>query len=161
MAPLVRRVLELLPTGDDEVAGLVCDRIPEAMRSRLEPGELVAAGLPPAGPGQSSLLVISGPGVREARLGVILHGDGLAYTVALRAEGARLPPELAAAESGLDSAPPEFPESDALAAAWALAALATLTRPAGELVDDHRWWGDVGALIMLADLVMEEGADAR
>ncbi len=161
VAPLVRRVLELLPTGGDEIAGLVCDLIPEAMRSRLESGELIAAGVPPGGPGQSCLIAISGPGVRHARVGVILHGNGLAYTVALRAEGSRLPPELASADSGLDSAPPRFPESDPAASAWALAALATLTRPARELVDDHRWWGDVGALIMLADLVMEEGAGER
>jgi hypothetical protein len=156
VAPLVRRALELLPSGGEELDELVASQIPEAMRPRLEQGRLMAAGLPPAQSGHSALLVVSGPGVHEALIGVILHAGGAAYTVALRAEGARLPPELAWGEAGLDVSPPDLPESDRPGLAWASSALATLTRPAAELLDDHRWWGDVGALIMLADLVSDD-----
>lgn len=126
------------------------------MRPRLEPGHLLAAGMPPVQSGHSALVVVSGPGVHDALVGVILHAGGGAYTVTLRAEGARLPPELAGGEAGLDEMPPELPESDRPGHAWITSALATLTRPADELLDDHRWWGDVGALIMLADLVSDD-----
>ncbi len=156
VAPLVRRALELLPAGAAELDELVTSLIPEAMRPRLEQGHLRAAGMPPVQVGHSALVVVSGPGVHEALVGVILHAAGSAYTVALRAEGAELPPELAGGEAGLDLAAPDFPESDRPGRAWAASALATLTRPAAELLDDHRWWGDVGALIMLADLLLEE-----
>jgi hypothetical protein len=157
VAPLVRRALELLPEGDQELDKLVASLIPDAMLPRLEPGHLRAVGTPPAESGHSALLVVSGPGVREALIGVILHASGEAYTVALRAEGAQLPPELAGGEAGLDPRPPDFPETDRPAFVWCSSALATLTRPAAELLDDHRWWGDVGALIMLADLVFTDG----
>ncbi len=130
------------------------------MRPRLEPGQLLATGMPPVESGHSALLVVSGPGVRDALIGVILHASGASYTVALLAEGAQLPAELAGGEAGLDPSPPEFPETDRPAHRWCTSALATLTRPAAELLDDHRWWGDVGALIMLADLVFTD-SEAR
>lgn len=123
------------------------------MRPRLEPSGLEARGQPPAESGHSAVVAVSGPGIGSARIGIVLHSSGAAYTVAMRADGRRLPPALAGGDLGLDLQPPELPESDRPGREWVAGAVASLTRPADGLQDDHRWWGDVGALIMLADLL--------
>jgi hypothetical protein len=148
-----------MPEGGHELDRLVTRDIPAAMAPRLEPSQLAAAGEPPL-PGCSAVVVVSGKGIGRSRIAVLLHAGGDRYSVVLASAGGTLPPGLSRGLDGLDAQPPNVPEGDRVGREWLRDAAATITRAATELRDDHRWWGDVGSLIMLADLV-EEGASGR
>lgn len=104
----------------------------------------------------SGVVEMAGPGFGPARIVFALQPGG-AVAVALAAPGG-LPADLEPVAGPLRSAAPELGAGDDVGRVALGDTVALVSYGAGALPDEHRWWGDVGGLLMLADLL---GASIR
>lgn len=125
---LLGRALELLRRGErgPQLERLVKTDLPGALGLRLGDRDLYIEGRVDE-PGGSPVVDVGGRELAPGRLLIVLAANGEAADVRLDLRGGRVPETLS-----------HVPIS--------------ITYPAGELPNDHRWWSDVGGLLMVGEL---------
>ncbi len=125
---LLGRALELLRMGDrgPQLEQLVKSDLPGALNSRLGDSDLEIEGRV-GEPDGAPVVDVGGRELAPGRLLIVLSPNGEAADVRLDLRGGRIPETLS-----------HVPIS--------------ITYAAAELPSDHRWWSDVGGLLMVGEL---------
>ena len=126
------RALELLRHGDrgPELQRLVQRGVIQALNSRLGPRDLELVGHL-NGPDGAPQIVVDGREIEPSRFVIELAANGEAADVRLELRGGAVPATLSHVPIAIKY-------------------------PADALPSDHRWWSDVGGLLMIGELVHQD-----